>query len=151
MYLVNTIEQYNKKYLYFCDSIKNNIMNEGSFIRILYTTNLVTLNGIYLLINLKEINGEKYYNKYKFTFNITYNKEIIEKIKTIEDEILMKYNTTKKPITKIYEQLKLGYIKLFSDTKNGQNNNFILKISGIWENQNNYGLTYKFIIPDCLP
>ena len=151
MYLVNTIEQYNKKYLYFFDSIKNNIMNEGSFIRILYTTNLVTLNGIYLLVNLKEINGEKYYNKYKFTFNTTYNKEIIEKIKIIEDEILMKYNTTKKPITKIYEQLKLGYIKLFSDTKNGQNNNFILKISGIWENQNNYGLTYKFIIPDCLP
>jgi hypothetical protein len=148
MYLVNTIEQYDKKYLYFCDSIKNNIMNEGSFIRILYTTDLLTLNGVYVLINLQDINSEKYYNKYKCTFNTIYNKEFIDKIKTIEDDMLIKYKTTKKPIYKIYDQLKLGYIKLFSDVKNIQNNNFILKISGIWETQNNYGLTYKFIKPN---
>jgi len=145
MYLVNTIEQYNKKNLYFCESIKNNIMNDGSFIRILYTTELITLNGIYILINLHDITSEKYYNKYKCTFNTIINKDIIDKLKKIEEDILIKYKTSKTPLYKIYDQFKLGYIKLFSDVKNIQNNIFILKISGIWETQYNYGLTYKFI------
>ena len=145
MYLVSTIEQYNKKNLYFCESIKNNIMNDGSFIRILYTTELITLNGIYILINLNDIISEKYYNKYKCTFNTIINKNMIDKLKTIEEDILIKYKTSKTPLYKIYDQFKLGYIKLFSDVKNIQNNIFILKISGIWETQYNYGLTYKFI------
>jgi hypothetical protein len=145
MYLVSTIEQYNKKNLYFCESIKNNIMNDGSFIRILYTTELITLNGIYILINLHDITSEKYYNKYKCTFNTIINKDIIDKLKKIEEDILIKYKTSKTPLYKIYDQFKLGYIKLFSDVKNIQNNIFILKISGIWETQYNYGLTYKFI------
>jgi hypothetical protein len=145
MYLVSTIEQYNKKNLYFCESIKNNIMNDGSFIRILYTTELITLNGIYILINLHDITSEKYYNKYKCTFNTIINKDIIYKLKKIEEDILIKYKTSKTPLYKIYDQFKLGYIKLFSDVKNIQNNIFILKISGIWETQYNYGLTYKFI------
>lgn len=145
MYLANTIEQYNNKYLFFCDAIRNNIMNDGRFIRILYTTELMTLNGIYIIINFNDINSEKYYNKYKCNFNVSFHKEIIDKIKTIEEDILKKYKTNKKPLHKIYEQIKSGYIKVFSDIKNNQNNYFILKISGIWETQDNYGLTYKFI------
>jgi hypothetical protein len=66
-------------------------------------------------------------------------------LKIIEEDMLKKYRTTKTPSYKIYDQIKSGYIKVFSDVTNRQNNSFILKISGIWETQNNYGLTYKFI------
>ena len=58
---------------------------------------------------------------------------------------MKKYNTNKLPSNKIYEQIKSGYIKLFSDIGNKTNCSFILKISGIWETQTNYGLTYKFV------
>jgi hypothetical protein len=46
---------------------------------------------------------------------------------------------------KIYEQLRNGNLKIFNDIGNKALCSFILKISGIWETQNNYGLTYKFV------
>jgi hypothetical protein len=119
-------------------------MNDGSFIRILYSTELITLNGIFIIINLNDITSEKYYNKYKCSFNVLSHKEIIDKIKNIEEDILIKYKTNKTPLYKIYDQMKTGHIKVFSDIKNNENNYFILKISGIWETEDSYGLTYKF-------
>jgi hypothetical protein len=145
MNLVKTINQYDNKNLFFCEPIKNNIMNEGNFIRIIYSTPNIVLNGIYLLVDLYDITCEKYYNKYKCCFNVSNNKDIIDNLKIIEEEILKKYKTNKTPLFKIYEQIKTGYIKIFSDVGNNQKCSFILKISGIWEIQQNYGLTYKFI------
>jgi len=145
MNLVNTVEQYDNNNLFFCEPIKNNIMTDGNFIRIIYSSESITLNGVYILINLYDIICEKYYNKYKCLFNTVTHRDMINSIKIIEEEILKKYSSSKSPSYKIYEQVKSGYIKLFSDVTNRQNNSFILKISGIWETQNNYGLTYKFI------
>jgi len=145
MNLVKQIEQYNNKNIFFCEPIKNNIMNNGAFIRILYSTPNMILNGVYLLLNFNDIICEKYYNKYKCIFNISNHKDIIDNIKIIEEEILKKYKTNMLPSFKIYEQLKSGFIKVFSDIGNKQQCSFILKISGIWETQQNYGLTYKFV------
>jgi hypothetical protein len=121
-------------------------MLDGTFIRILYSTEYMTLNGIYLLVNLKDVSFEKYYNKYKCNFNISNNKNIIDNLKVIEEEILKKYKTNKIPLFKICEQTKLGSIKFFSVFNNFKECSFILKISGIWETPYNYGLTYKFIV-----
>lgn len=145
MNLVKKIEQYDESNIFFCDPIKNNIMNEGQFIRILYSTNTIVLNGIYLYIQLTEPILEKYYNKYKCSFSTILHKELIDKIKLIEENILNKINIVNKTSqNKIYEQLKSGNIKIFCDSTPKINNSFILKISGIWETQHNYGLTYKF-------
>ena len=145
MYLVKTINQYNDKGLFFCEPIKNNIMNEGNFIRIIYSTHNLLLNGVYLLVNLFDIKCEKYYNKYKCSFDISNYKDIIDNLKTIEEGILKKYKSNKMPSYKIYEQIKCGHIKIYTDLGIKQSCSFILKISGIWETQQNYGLTYKFI------
>lgn len=145
MNLVKTLTQYDNKSLFFCEPIKNNIMADGHFIRILYSTPNVALNGIYLLVNFHDISCEKYYNKYKCCFNVSNHKEIIDNLKIIEEDILKKQRTNKIPMYKIYEQIRSGYIKIFSDIGNIQQCNFILKISGIWETPQNYGLTYKFI------
>lgn len=145
MNLVKQINQYDNKCIFFCEPIKNNIMNEGTFIKILYSNENITLNGIYLLIDICDIVCEKYYNKYKCSFNILNNKDIINNLKLIEEEILKKYNTIKTPCYKIYEQMKCGYIKMYSIIGIKQTSSFILKISGIWETPQNYGLTYKFI------
>ena len=47
---------------------------------------------------------------------------------------------------KIYEQLKNGNIKVFTNEMSYKinNNAFVLKISGVWETEQNYGVTYKF-------
>ena len=70
MNLVKQFNQYNNNNVVFCEPIKNNIMIDGNFIRILYSNENMTLNGIYLFVNLKDIFFEKYYNKYKCIFNI---------------------------------------------------------------------------------
>lgn len=145
MNLVKTIEQYDHNNIFFCEPIKNNVMNDGNFIRIIYSNQNFILNGVYLLINLYDITCEKYYSKYKCNFSILNNKQIIDKLKVIEEEILKKYNTNKLPSYKIHEQISSGYIKMFNNIPNSHSSLFILKISGIWETQTNYGLTYKFL------
>lgn len=146
MNIVKTLEQYDEDCVYFCDPIKNNIMNDGNFIRIIYSTPLFTLNGIYLSININHLAVEKYYNKFKCSFDTNLYKELIEKLQTIEIDIIKKINIKGKiPQYKIHEQLKNGNIKIFSEDISKINNTFLLKIAGIWETDMYYGLTYKFI------
>ena len=144
--LVKTIEQYNEDFVYFYEPIKNNIMNDGQFIRIIYSTPLFVLNGIYIVVNINYTNIEKYYNKFKCTFDINQYKEMINSLRLIEEGLLKKVDIYGKIAQhKIYEQLKIGNIKVFSDSSDKINNTFLLKIAGIWETESEYGLTYKFI------
>ena len=132
MNIVKTIEQYNEDSVYFCDPIKNNIMTEGNFIRILYSTPIFILNGVYLSISINQLTIEKYFNKYKCSFDISSHINIINKIRVIEEGILRKINIKgKTPQYKIYEQIKNGNIKIFSDNIEKINNMFLLKIAGI--------------------
>jgi hypothetical protein len=121
-------------------------MNDGNFIRIIYSTHNFTLNGIYLLLTLNDVSCEKYYTKYRCNFNVLNHKDIIDNLKIIEEDLLKKCEIKDKiPQFKINEQLKNGNLKVFTDIGNKSVCTFILKISGIWETQYNYGLTYKFI------
>ena len=145
MNITKTIEQYNEDYVYFCEPIKNNIMNNGNFIRIIYSSPLFILNGIYLIIPITNFTIEKYYNKYKCIFDTNLYKDLIDKIRHIEDSILNKIDIKGKVAKyKIYEQLINGYIKIFYENSEKMNNIFLLKISGIWETDKEYGITYKF-------
>ena len=147
MNIVKNINQYDENNIYFSDPIKNNVMIDGFFIRIMYSTNLFVLNGITLLIPLNDILIEKYYNKYKCSFNINTHRDLIENVKTIEEKLLKAVNIKNKiPQFKVSEQLKNGNIKIFlENVEKIDNNLFMLKISGIWETTTQYGITYKFL------
>lgn len=145
MNLAKSFQQFNNDNTVFCEPIKNNIMADGNFVRILYSTKVMTLNGIYLLVNFNDMSCEKYYNKYKCSFNVNNHRELIESIRLLEEMLLIKYKSNKIPSTKIYDQIKYGYIKTFNDIGNNPHTTFILKISGIWETPTHYGITYKFI------
>lgn len=147
MNIVKNIDQYNEDYVYFCEPIKNNIMNNGTFIRIIYSTSLFILNGIYINISINYTTVDKYFNKYKCSFDTNQYRELIENIRIIEEGLIKKIGILGKiPQYKIYEQLKNGNIKVFSDTSEKIGNIFLLKIAGMWETETEYGLTYKFII-----
>jgi hypothetical protein len=89
-------------------------------------------------------------------YDLHSNKEVISNICKLETLILEKYsnflnsannsNTLKIPVYNLSTQLKSCSIKLFSDIdKRTQECNIILKISGIWENIREYGITFKFM------
>ena len=151
MLLIKKVEQYEDHYIHLCEPIKNNVIPDGNFFRIIYSTHNVTLNGIYLEIELKNIICEKHYNKYKYSFNVSAHSDIIDKIKNIEESLLSKMKFDKKPCFKIFEQFMNGNIKLFVESPSNRNIRVVLKMSGIWENTHNYGVTYKFIHINEIP
>lgn len=87
----------------------------------------------------------KYYNKYKCIFNDN-NNDIVKKLHDLEIKILAKINTEKKPKYNLYDQVKNNSIKFFSmNDYNDKPGKFdiLFKISGVWEDADNYGITYK--------
>ena len=148
MNIVTTLDQFSSHSIYFADPIKNTVIPNSNFIRIFYSNKNFTLNGIYILINLYNTTTEKYYNKYKCQFSVNDNAETISQLSQIENSILLK-NTIpgKVPQCILSHQLRAGFMKLFAENDSNfpPNMKFILKISGLWENISEYGITYKFI------
>lgn len=151
MNLAKSIAQFNINNVYFTESIKNTVMDNSEFIRIIYSTPLLSLNGICLFIKINNYQIDKYYNKLKCSFDIEQNKDIINKIIDIEKTLLNKYGCNGRlPCRSVSQQLEKGFIKLYSNfhLDIGQRKpigEFILKLSGIWENENECGITHKFI------
>jgi len=142
------IDKFNQNNIFFYEPVKNTVMDDSNFIRIIYSNKLLTLNGLFIKIKFNITNTEKYFNKFKCTYNIEDNKQIINNLVSIENNILQKYCYIENKIVKhkIYDQLYSGSIKLFKENSLSTICNvFILKISGIWETDTEYGLTYKFI------
>ena len=138
-------ENITKEYIYFNEPIQNNIINESRYIRILYSTPNIVFNGIHVLINLSIDNIERQYNKNILYYNIEKNTQAINSIKKIEKTILKKYNSLKIPSYNLSELMDGGVIRLFTDlTEKKKVMSIILKISGLWEDDKTYGVTYKF-------
>ena len=153
MYISTNIDDFNINNVILTEPMKNTVIDNSNFIRIMYSTNLLTLNGIYIVCNINNITIDFYFQKYKCSFNIDENSNFINKIDIFESEILNNIyfnNKNKKKV--LTEQVKTGNIKLFLehsnniDNNNIDTNNIILKVSGIWESENEYGITYKFIL-----
>ena len=148
MIITIPINDFDDKALFFSDIIKNIVINNSTFIRLYYSTPLFTMNGLYISIPLKITSIEKIYNKTKCFFKISENEELINSFKIIEKIIIKKLNLeNRRPEFLIEKQLNEQNIKIYNlsnDIKN-QSMNIICKISGIWDNGETYGLTYKFI------
>jgi hypothetical protein len=148
MKLVKTLQQYNSDCIVFCESIKNNVVNEGMYLRIVYSTPTFTMNGVHLCFTITPICVEKCYNKYKIVFDKTAHKEVVEKLKYVEEDIINQSGTEhKEPHYKIYDQIKYGFLKFSMEdaipiTQHVMT--IMLKISGVWETDSHYGVTYKF-------
>lgn len=142
------------------DSKKNIITTDGIFTKIMYSTPLFIMNGIffYFPINVDNIinsNGRYFIN---FNPNSKHNNNIIREISIIEDTIIEFYKKTniinKNKTFLLRNQLYTGNIKVYKDNNdpspNFSNKQFILKISGIWENRFDFGITYKIIVASHL-
>ena len=149
MNIVTSIDSYDNNHIFFTDPIQNTVISDSEFVRIIYSNNDIILKGIYLYISLSNITLDVYYNKYKCVFCKKINNTVISQLENLEKSILNKYTTSKKPEYSIHNQIMNGYIKIFTSSpakyKTDNNIQLILKVSGIWENDNTYGVTFKFI------
>ena len=146
MYIVLELDDLNISNIFYQEKVKNTVMDNSNFLRIIYSNELFILNGIFVRFNINLQTVEKSFNKYKCLFDIRLHNDIIFKISTIEKKILERHNSSNKiPVYRISEQLNNGFLKIFNEAECLEKNEFILKIYGIWENEFEYGLTYKFI------
>ena len=124
-----TINDFKIENVYFFNPIKNTMLINSSYIKVIYSTIDVVLNSIHILIPC-DINNN-ILNHYK------------DRIISIETLILDKYSN-KKQCNNILHNIKTN------NCCNKCNNNCILKISGIWENKHECGLIYKYVYPSVL-
>lgn len=143
----------NKNNIYFSEPVENTIMEDSTFIKIYYSNEIMTLNGIFMDMEIKIISKDNYFKKMRYNFDIKQNNTLLQKIYNIENDILNKYNYTKSKKRNIYDSLSNGNMKLFPSIEINANpniykceNRFILKISGLWESKREIGLTYKIVI-----
>lgn len=141
--------QFSIENLFFMERVKNVIMKNGDFIKFLYSDQDCVMNSIYFQVPLIITGQEKSFHKTRLIYdplnhiNISYIRQIYVIEKTILDYFL---SNGKKPIYKISENMYHGNIH-FSEPEQTflQKGKFIIKFSGIWENNTEYGITYKFI------
>lgn len=151
---------FNQENLFFMEKKKNNIIN-GCFSKIIYSSELFTMNGIIFVLPFKlqdiytptmnPLYKESTCNIYFYTHDKK-NMRYISILSDIEKIIINTYKEingiTKRSILSLSAKLHKGYFKIFREkqiTKSSSSKQYMLKISGIWENQEEIGITYKFI------
>lgn len=158
MNIIYNINQFKFHNLFLLEP-KRNIIMDGKFTKIVYSDELIVMNGIYLITPFDDFYVENNLNKCVLKLNIhnAINTNIITELIKIESNIIQYYKhlfeCSKKPFALLKEQILNGNIKLYNNTTSINTNNntnekrckIIIKISGIWENDEQVGLTYKFM------
>ncbi len=159
---------FNKNNLFFTETRKNIIL-DGNFTKIIYSDFSFTMNSVYIIYPIFRYYVDK--NILYFQLN-EINTENVDWFSSIEQYILDTYckenAITKNKVFSLQNQVLTGKIRIYKDNCSGLNNGnmtssssshtlnsmnldhtnyIILKISGVWENVNNVGVTYKFIYP----
>jgi hypothetical protein len=171
MNVVITPTEYKGTQVYFTEKKPNTHIPNSTFNRITYSTADFMMNGIYIQFELfvRQIDQNFNSNIYNCMFdpNHDHNQTMLSIFQRIESGILDKWlrleqSTTstststststpsqKQKSTDIVQQLRGGVISVWKNdfhyNDKPQFQHFIIKISGLWENEGGCGLTYKFI------
>jgi hypothetical protein len=138
---------------FICEPFKNNIIQDGFFRRILFSNDTLITNNICINIPLDSLKIKKWYNKHKCVFdNIYILNSVIEYEKYLLGKLLY---LGKIPNYTLFDQLSSNNLKITllkninindGEIKDINNVNLVIKISGIWETDTDYGITIKCFI-----
>jgi len=147
MNLICNINDYTNDNIFFMET-KTNMIMQGSFTKLFYSNEFVTLNSIYLSFILKHSTFKNCQKFFLTNINYLENKTTLSMITYIENELLKQYNelydVNKKKKYLLRDNLHNGSLKIYKQQQ-VNNGNIYLKISGVWESDDEYGITYKFI------
>ena len=152
MFLLLNPTEFHIQYVSFLEKRVNMIM-DGFFSKILFSTEFMTMNGITLQLPFNS-QGPFCPSSHNFlSINLNNHKECIQRLYSIENHLIQYYkmffNSNKVPVYSLKSQLQKGLIKYYRDNSVGTvgtvDTAFYLKISGIWENPHEVGITFKFI------
>ena len=156
--LVLNIKDISAENIYFMDA-KKNILMDGIFSKMIFIHPYFSINGIYIdlpiTIQKTENISRDYSVKQTISFLVAHHSYLLHQIELLEKNILDKYIPFDTSLPKIYsimQTMKLGYFRVFREASSSSSkmevpnkSEFVLKISGIWENAKGYGLSYKIM------
>ena len=127
--------------IFFAPIQLNKILSNSNYTKILYSTDIVTLNGLFFHIQLIKFRHYKHFNKYYVSFdNIPIS---LYDVMSIEKAVLHKQFPTKLPTYYIFNIIQHKQLNFYSSTPIANPGSLILKISGIWSNETECGLTFR--------
>lgn len=141
MLLLSNIDEFNNEYVHFGERTTNNVIQNSDFCRINYSCHNYSLNGVYLYFTIDSLKLEKNFNKTRINFEVEKNL-FVKKLQKIEELILKKIDSDLTHVKCINHQMEQGTFKV-QEYYGG--NSFLLKISGVWINKYECGITYKFV------
>jgi hypothetical protein len=131
MNIIINQSNFNIQNVFFTDT-KNNIMMDGIFKKIIYSNHAILLNGIFIEL-------PKTFTKHCLQPFFELEKNILENYKTL-------YEVSKTENLTFQTQFEQNTIRVYKERHNSYTNTiYIMKISGIWENATDFGMTYKII------
>ena len=154
-------ERLQNKKIHFMEK-KRNIIMTGDFTKILYSDEFLSLNGLFIECPIITQPINKYQNKNTIWFQpySIQNVNVVKNFCQLERKIIEYYKTytrcRKSPIYVLYNQLYSGNTKIYRDISEESNKirqdntvsltvKYIIKISGVWESEDSFGITYKFL------
>lgn len=111
------------------------------FYKLFYSTSYYVMNGICIKLNLVDYKQSIFYNYIKINYNVHNNISLINALGNVEKNILSDATNVIK--NNLYNDLMRGVIKV-QKKKIYPTNNLVLRITGVWDNNNNSGISYKF-------
>ena len=145
--IIMTASQFQPENLMLLDCRPNMIM-PGKFTKVMYSDECITLNNISLILPLEntKVSGAVSKTFLSFASTSRKNSQVIADIIGIEDYILSYYTqitaSHKMRVSSLHDHLQNGYIKIYPS---GTGTTYILRISGVWEDDTRIGLTYKLM------
>jgi hypothetical protein len=154
MNIIYDLNKYKNNQLFFLDTKKNMVM-DGNFTKLLYSDRIITVIGLFFRVNFANTVIHTINNKHILKFdNCSANQKTIAMLSTIEKDILNYYTVlfqcNKKKSTLLGDYLSNGSIKVYLKNRVKNDTNYIIKISGVWENENEIGITYKLLEAETL-
>ena len=138
------LTDYHPRNVFLCDTVPNTVMADSTFTRILFSNESITLVGLHLQLHVEGARDEQYYQKTRTVFDVSTNAGVISFVERIESNILDMIGVNKKRVTKLADQLRHGILRSATHACwSSTGPNFVLKITGVWETDGEYGVTYK--------
>lgn len=148
MNIYHTINNLDINNITVCNPIVNKFSNYDKFYKIIYNLNGMTMNSIFLLVDIEYLHISEEHKKYKVIFSIDDN--TIDKIKKMELALLDKINQyiQKEVVLNCHYNLINNKCIYSNNAISKKNKRIYIRISGIWESNHQIGLTTKMTLLD---
>ena len=134
--------------VFYYPPVKNTVMENSNFVRLVHTDAHMALNSAFIEIPLQGVTVDRHFNRARYLFSPGSNRGVIDSVRDLEESLLDGAGCpwASKQL-RVSDQLASGALRVFTDGRDGSQGHakvFLLKISGIWVTDRDKGLTYKF-------